>query len=88
MLTKIINLRNFRARLSHYVSQVMKGDNIVINSKGREVVLISLEEYKKLTGDETDYLFSTEANKTHLLKGKEEVEKDRTSKISLDELFD
>ncbi len=88
MVSEIINLRNFRSRISDYINKAMSGENVIIKSKDREVVLISLNDYRKLTGDETDYLFSTDANKRHLLEGMEEIEKGETVKVKIDELFD
>lgn len=88
MISEIANFRDFRSQLSTYINRVLQGENIAIKSKNREVVLISLEEYKELTGDETEYLLSSDANRKHLEEGMEQVRKGQTVKVNLDELFD
>ena len=87
MINEITNFRNFRSHLSGYMDRVLNGENIAVKSKNREVVLISLEEYNELTGDETKYLLSTEANKKHLMEGIRQVEQGETMKVDIDELF-
>ena len=87
MIGEIANFRDFRRRLTDYINKAIKGEPVIIKSKDREVVLISMEEYRKLTGDETDYLLATEANRRHLEKGMRQVRERKTEKISIDELL-
>lgn len=74
MIAEIANFRQFRSRLKEYIDKALKGKNIVIKSKDREVILLSMKEYRELTGDETDYLLSSEANKKHLSEGIKQVQ--------------
>ena len=55
MIAEIANFRNFREKLRHYLDQTLAGNAIAIKSKEREVVLISMEEHRTLTLDETEY---------------------------------
>jgi prevent-host-death family protein len=88
MIGEITNFRDFRTKLKHYIDMAINGQNIIVSSKNRKVVLLSLEEYQELTGDETEYLLSTEANKNHLLEGINQVGQGQTEKFSMDELID
>jgi prevent-host-death family protein len=88
MIDQIVNFREFRKKLAEYINKAMEGRSIIIKSKNREVVILSLEEYRDLTGDETAYLLSSKANKKHLLQGIDQVQKGETKKFSLDELLD
>lgn len=56
----------------------------VKRQKGRNVVILSEEEYQSL--NETSYLISTEANRKHLKTSLEEIKNNETHTFSLDEL--
>lgn len=88
MIGEIANFREFRNKLTEYINKAVKGQSIIVKSKDREVVLLSMKEYRELTGDETEYLLSSEANKKHLLEGKDQIQKGDTMKISTDDLLD
>jgi len=88
MIDQIVNFREFRSRLTEYINKAVKGRSIIVKSKDREVVLLGMEEYRELTGDETAYLLSSEANKKHLLEGIDQIRKGKTEKFSIDELLD
>ena len=87
MIGEIANFRDFRNKLTEYINKAVKGQNIIIKSKDREVVLLSMKEYRELTGDETEYLLASESNKKHLLEGIKQIKKGQTEKLSVDELL-
>ncbi len=87
MIAKIANLRDFRKKLTEYINRAVKGRSIIVKSKDREVVLLSMREYRELTGDETKYLLFSESNREHLLEGIRQIEKGQTEKLSIDELL-
>ena len=87
MIQEITNFRNFREKLRYYLDQTVSGNAIAIKSKEREVVLISMEEYRNLTMDETDYLLSSEANKKHLMESMQEARDGKGRAIKTDNLW-
>ena len=88
MIGEITNFRDFRNRLTEYINKAVNGQSIIVKSKDREVILLSMKEYRELTGDETSYLLSSESNKKHLLKGIRQIREGQTEKLSIDELLD
>ena len=65
---RVINYTEFRNNLSENLNVVNENSEIVIvsRSKGKNVVLMSLEEYNSI--QETLYLNSTSANRNRLEK--------------------
>ncbi|MDX1410105.1 MAG: type II toxin-antitoxin system Phd/YefM family antitoxin [Saprospiraceae bacterium] len=88
MIGEIANFRDFRRRLKEYLDKVMEGTTMMIKSKDRNVVMMSMDEYLQLTGDETEYLLASESNRRHLQEGMEQVDRGDTEKISVDDLLD
>ena len=88
MIGEIANFRDFRRRLKEYLDKVMEGTTVMIKSKDRNVVMMSMDEYLQLTGDETEYLLASESNRRHLQEGMEQVDRGDTEKISVDDLLD
>ena len=59
------NISEFRKNLKTYFNNVAdKNNTVVVNSNGKSVMIISLDEYNKM--DETEYLLSSKANKARL----------------------
>ncbi|MCP4457140.1 MAG: prevent-host-death protein [Cytophagales bacterium] len=87
MIQEITNFRNFREKLRYYLDQTVSGKAIAIKSKEREVVLISMEEYRNLTMDDTEYLLSTEANKEHLMESRQEAKEGKLNRIKTEVLW-
>ncbi|MEQ9424100.1 MAG: type II toxin-antitoxin system Phd/YefM family antitoxin [Cyclobacteriaceae bacterium] len=87
MVSEIINFREFRSRLSDYINKALNAGAVLVKSKNREVVLISLDEYRQLTGDETDYLLSSKANRKHLEESIQQFDEGKTVKVDLEDLW-
>ncbi len=87
MISEITNFRNFRQRLSYYLDKVKKEGAVAIKSKDREAVLISMEEYRELTMDETEYLLASEANKKHLMESIQEIREGKGKAIKTEDLW-
>ena len=87
MIGEIANFRDLRRRLKEYIDKVVDGQTVIVRSKNRSVVMLSLKEYMKLTGDETDYLLATESNRQHLQEGMEQVEEGDTEELSIDDIL-
>jgi len=87
MIQEIVNFRNFREKLRYYLDLTVAGKAIAIKSKEREVVLMSMEEYRNLTMDETEYLLSSEANKKHLEESIEEIKQGKGKSIKIEDLW-
>lgn len=56
----------------------------VKRQKGKNVVILSEEEYQSL--NETAYLFSNSANKKHIQESLKEIQNNETIEITIDEL--
>ena len=69
------NMSEFRKDLKKYLNIVTDDHETVIINRGNKkaAVVMSLDEYNALT--ETNYLFSTEANRQHLLRSIQEANK-------------
>ncbi|MBN2521283.1 MAG: type II toxin-antitoxin system prevent-host-death family antitoxin [Bacteroidales bacterium] len=67
------NMSEFRKDLKKYLNIVTDDHETVIINRGdkKAAVVMSLDEYNSLT--ETNYLFSTEANRQHLLQSIQQV---------------
>jgi antitoxin YefM len=64
-MLQVTNVSEFRKNLKKYIDGVAGTHHkVIINSNGKSVVVMSLEEYNDL--DETDYLLSSEANAKRL----------------------
>jgi antitoxin YefM len=64
-MLQVTNVSEFRKNMKKYIDGVAESNNkVIVNSNGKSVVLISLDEYNAM--DETDYLLSTDANKERL----------------------
>ena len=87
MIQEITNFRNFREKLQYYLDQTLSGKVIAIKSKEREVVLISMEEYRNLTMDETECLLSSEAEKKHLIESRKEAKEGKITRIKTEDLW-
>lgn len=64
-MLQVTNISEFRKNLKTYFNNVAdKNNTVVVNSNGKSVMIISLDEYNKM--DETEYLLSSKANKARL----------------------
>ncbi len=71
------------------------GETVIIHRKrGEDLVLISLEEWNRKHNehsrdysDETAYLLSSEANKTHLLESIQEGKEGKTRSVKTEDLW-
>ena len=72
-MLQVTNVSEFRKNLKKYIDGVAESNNkVIVNSNGKSVVLISLDEYNEM--DETDYLLSSEENKKMMYEAKEQIE--------------
>jgi|GEM_PF-2971852 len=71
---------------------------IVHRQRGKDIVMISLDEWNKSNAnknndylhgyaDETAYLLSNEANKKHILQGIKDIDQGRTTTIKTEDLW-
>ena len=76
---EVLNYTEFRKNLTKSLNKVSDDAEIVIvsRSKGKNVVLMSLEEFNSI--NETLHLISSNANKKRLDEAIEEMEKDSFS---------
>ena len=82
---RVVNYSEFRKNLTENLNVVNDDGDIVIvsRSKGKKVVVMSLEEYNSMK--ETLYLTSTKANRQQLDKAIDEMEKGKFIKRKLSE---
>jgi antitoxin YefM len=80
---EVLNYTEFRKNLTKSLNKVNDDADIVLvsRSKGKNVVVMSLEEYNSI--NETLHLISTNANKKRLDEAIEEMEKGTVSKHEL-----
>ena len=84
-MLQVANISQFRKKLKSYIDSVAdKNDAVIVNGNGKSVVVISLDEFNAM--DETGYLLSNKANKAMMYKALTEIEKGKTTKISLKSL--
>ncbi len=82
-MLQVTNVSEFRKNIKKYIDGVVESNNkVIINSNGKSVVMISLDEYNAI--DETDYLLGNEANKERLYKAKEQIETGLSVPVDLD----
>lgn len=79
----VLNYTEFRNRLAEHLNKVSDNAEVIIVSrgKGKNVVIMSLEEYNAFK--ETVYLTSTKANRKRLDEAIEEMEKGKFKKHKL-----
>ncbi|HEY5463795.1 MAG TPA: type II toxin-antitoxin system prevent-host-death family antitoxin [Hanamia sp.] len=80
---EVLNYTEFRKDLKSSLDKVSNDDEVIIvsRSKGKNVVVISLNEYNSLK--ETMYLLSTEKNRKRLQESINEMGKGKFSTHSL-----
>ena len=80
---RVVNYTEFRKNLAESLNLVNDDGDIVVvsRSKGKNVVVISLEEYNSI--QETLYLMSTKANRKRLEEAIEELNKGKFEKHDL-----
>ncbi len=80
---QVLNYTEFRKNLTKNLKKVNKDKEIVIvsRSKGKNVVVMSLEEYNSI--NETLHLITNSANKVRLEEAIQEMEKGQFSEHSL-----
>ena len=72
-MLQVTNVSEFRKNLKKYIDGVAGTHHkVIINSNGKSVVMMSLEEYNEM--DETDYLLSNDANKEMMYKAKAQID--------------
>ena len=82
---KAMNYTEFRKDMKKNMDLANDGDEIIITRPGgKNVVLISLDEYNSLR--ETDHLLSTEANAKRLQKSIKNAQNGKTRKFNLNEI--
>ncbi len=71
---QVLNYTTLRNNLKTVLDSVSKDqDTVIVNRGESNVVIVSLEEYN--SWKETEYLFTSKANRDRLLKSIDEVEK-------------
>jgi antitoxin YefM len=74
-----------KKNLKRYIDSVSdNNDMLVINSEGKTVIMISLEDYNRW--DETQYLLSSPANAKELRKSIAELNAGKTVSKTIEEL--
>jgi len=72
-MLQVTNVSEFRKNLKKYIDGVAGTHHkVIINSNGKSVVVMSLEEYNEM--EETDYLLSNDANKEMMYKAKAQLD--------------
>lgn len=87
-MKKIISVSDFRNNLKAELDFIdeSKAPIIIKRSKGKSnIVVLSETEFSSM--EETGYLLSTEANRTHLKESIEDLKAGRVTKIPLDQLW-
>lgn len=79
------SIQEIRSNLSHYIQRVQQGETITISKRGHHVaVLISLDEYKRLTLPRIDLFDAiTQFRQTHRL----DEENSQNDEPSIDSIF-
>jgi antitoxin YefM len=80
---QVVNYTEFRNNLAENLNMVNEDSEIVVvsRSKGKNVVVMSLEEYNSI--QETLHLVSTKTNQKRLDEAIEEMRLDKSSKHNL-----
>ena len=80
---QIANKSEFRKSIKKFLNMVTDDHETVIINRGdkKAAVVMSLDEYNSLT--ETNYLFSTEANRKHLLESIQQAKEGKTIQTDL-----
>lgn len=85
---KAVTITSLRNRIKAYLDEIIQsGETIIVprnNSNDDAVVLMSLREYNSLK--ETEYLLSTEANRTALEKSIAQLNAGKTVAFPLEDL--
>jgi len=85
-MLQVTNVSEFRKNLKKYIDGVAESNNkVIVNSNGKSVVLISLDEYNEM--DETDYLLSSEENKKMMYEAKEQIESGLAVPVNISEMI-
>ena len=83
----IVTITSLRSRMNYFFDLVSKSMDIIIvprnNNDDDAVVIMSIKEYNSLK--ETEYLFSTGANRKRLQESIEQMEAGETIPFSLDD---
>jgi antitoxin YefM len=84
-MLQVTNVSDFRKNLKKYIDGVAGTNNtLIVNSNGKTVVVMALEAYNKM--DETNYLLSSEANRTELEKSIQDVKEGKVVNFTMEEL--
>ena len=79
---QVLNYTNLRNNLKAVIDSVSNDkDTVIVNRGDTNVVIVSLDEYN--SWKETEYLMSTEANRSRLAESIERVEKGLTEQHDL-----
>jgi antitoxin YefM len=84
---KTVTISSLRSKIRHYLNLVAESSEVIIvprTNKDDAVVILSLQEYNALT--ETNYLFSSEANRKRLLESIRQANEGETISYTPDDL--
>lgn len=85
-MLQVTNISEFRKNLKKYIEGVAGSHHkVIINSNGKSVVLMSLDEYNEM--DETDYLLSNESNREMMYKGKAQIDSGLAVPVNISEMI-